>query len=109
MERLAYTVKETADLLGVSFKTVYRMIENGTIPHKRLDGRGKSGRGMFIIPAAALEKWLAKTDEPRDVAFKKKAEQIARDAVLRLAKKDAPKRSDRDAPSFPRTQCPGAG
>jgi excisionase family DNA binding protein len=85
--RLAYTVKETADLLGVSFKTVYRMIENGTIPHKRLDGRGKSGRGMFIIPAAALEKWLAKTDEPRDIAFKKKAEQIARDAVLKLAKK----------------------
>lgn len=89
-DRLAYTVKEVAELIGVSIKTVYRMIEIGTIPYKKLDASGVAGkRGMFIIPADALHKWLSRTDEPRDIAFKKKAGKIARDAVAKLREKPA--------------------
>ena len=83
-DRLAYTAGETASMLGVSVMTVYRMVENGTLPHKRLEGRVKGGKGRIIIPADALKKWLSKSDEPRDIAFEKKAGKIAKDAVRNL-------------------------
>lgn len=82
--RLAYSPDETADLLGVSRATIYRMVENGTLPYKRIKAQGKGQRERIIIPAAALSRWLSNTDEPRQVAMKKKAEQIAKDAVAKL-------------------------
>lgn len=83
-ERLAYTAGETADLLGVSVMTVYRMVENGTLPFKRLEGRVKGGKGRIIIPVDALKKWLSKHDEPRDLVMEKKAQKIAKEAVSKL-------------------------
>jgi len=82
--RLAYTVEETADLLGVSIMTVYRMVENGTLPYKRIEGRGKKGQGRIIIPFTALSNWLSKTDEPRNVTMKRRARDIAKTAVSKL-------------------------
>lgn len=82
--RLAYTVEETADLIGVSVMTVYRMVENGTLPYKRIEGRGKKGQGRIIIPSAALSKWLSQADVPRDVAIHRKARDIAKTAVSKL-------------------------
>lgn len=84
LPRLAYTVGETAKLLGVSVATIYRMVENGSLPYKRIDGRGKSGRGGILIPAAALNRWLSNADEPRQVAMERKAKEIAKGAVAKL-------------------------
>lgn len=73
--RLAYTIKETAEMLGVSVSTVYRAVEAGTLPHKRLDtGHGK---GRILIPAAALENWLRHPNRPRKVAFEEKVVRLA--------------------------------
>ncbi|OPY63643.1 MAG: Helix-turn-helix domain protein [Pelotomaculum sp. PtaU1.Bin065] len=82
--RLAYTVEETADLIGVSIMTVYRMVENGTLPYKRIEGRGKKGQGRIIIPVVALSKWLSQADVPRNVAMQRKARDIAKTAVSKI-------------------------
>jgi excisionase family DNA binding protein len=50
ISRPAYTVEETASLIGVSTKTVYRMVENGSLPYKRIEGAGQGKRGRIIIP-----------------------------------------------------------
>lgn len=81
--RLAYTVEETAQLLGLSPATVYRMIYNGRIPFKRT---GKGEKNRIIIPAAALEKWLNSFDEARRVAVKKRNKVIAMQAIEKLKK-----------------------
>jgi excisionase family DNA binding protein len=83
-ERLAYTVEETANALGVSVTTVYRMVENGSLPHKRLPGRGTGERGRIIILADALRKWISQPDEPRQITVQKNAEKIAKDAARKL-------------------------
>ncbi|GAV22662.1 helix-turn-helix domain-containing protein [Carboxydothermus pertinax] len=62
-QRLAYTVEEVAKMLDVSLSIVYRAVENGTLPYKRL--AGGYGKGRIIIPAEALEKWLKRPDMPR--------------------------------------------
>ncbi|OPY64126.1 MAG: Helix-turn-helix domain protein [Pelotomaculum sp. PtaU1.Bin065] len=84
LPRLAYSVEETAALLGVSTRTVYRMVENGSLPYKRLDGSGNKGRGKIIIPASALNKWLSVSDISRQEAMKAKSRQIAKEAVAKL-------------------------
>lgn len=84
--RLAYTVEETADLIGVSIMTVYRMVENGTLPYKRIEGRGKKGQGRIIIPVTALQMWLSKPDEPRQLTMERNARGIAKSAVAKLRK-----------------------
>lgn len=62
------------------------MVENGTLPYKRLETMVKGGKGKIIIPAAALDKWLSKIDEPRQVVMKRKAKEIAKNAVAKLRK-----------------------
>jgi excisionase family DNA binding protein len=78
MERLAYSPEETAGLIGVSRATIYRMVESGTLPHKRIKATGKGRSERIIIPAVALEKWLAQVDETRQAEFEKKALAIVR-------------------------------
>lgn len=84
--RLAYTIDETAELLGVSRSTVYRMVENGSLPYKRISGAGKGAKGRMIIPAHGLNKWLSCPDEPRQAAFEKKAREIVKSAGTKLRK-----------------------
>ncbi len=62
-QKLALTVPQTADALGVVEATVWKYIANGTIPSFKL---GKSRR----IPVDALQAWIhaqaeeATADEP---------------------------------------------
>lgn len=51
VERLALSVKETAEALGVSRQTVYRMIHSEGFPSKKL------GRRRVIYMAQLLE-WM---------------------------------------------------
>lgn len=78
MEKLAYTPEETAALIGVSRTTIYRMIESGSLPHKRIKALGKGRSERIIIPASALDNWLSQVDEPRQMGFEKKALEIVR-------------------------------
>jgi len=72
LPRLAYTVEEVAEMLGVSLSTVYRAVELGTLPHKKMNtGRGK---GRILIPSEALEKWLKRYDTPRAEIVRRKIE-----------------------------------
>lgn len=50
-ERLAYTVTETADALGIGRTVAYDLIRRGELPHIRI---GRSIR----IPRASLDAWL---------------------------------------------------
>jgi excisionase family DNA binding protein len=54
-ERLAYSIKESADLLGVSYFSVYRMIQRGKLKVCRVL------HGKVIVPRSELLK-LLKTD-----------------------------------------------
>lgn len=58
MVELALTVKEAAEALGVSESTIYWMVYRNEIPHRRVEARGRKGKGKILIPKAALEKWL---------------------------------------------------
>ena len=51
-ERLTLTVKETAQLLGLSRNSAYQGILTGEIPHIKVGKR-------ILIPRLALEKMLA--------------------------------------------------
>jgi len=50
-ERLAYSVPEAAELLGVGTATLYAYVRAGLIPHVRIGRR-------IVIPAKALEEWM---------------------------------------------------
>jgi excisionase family DNA binding protein len=52
MAELAYSVVETARLLGCGKDTIDTLVEQGQIPYIRVAAR------QVIIPKAALEKWL---------------------------------------------------
>ncbi len=52
MPELAYSVIETAKLLGRSKNTIYGMVKQNQIPYIR------TSKSSVIIPKAALEKWL---------------------------------------------------
>jgi len=84
--RLAYSPEEAAGLLGLSRSTIYRMVENGTLPYKRVKANGKGQRERIIIPAVGLSRWLSCTDEPRQVVMNRKAREIAKSAVAKLRK-----------------------
>lgn len=51
MEKLVYTVKETANILNIGMNKAYELIEQKQIPVVRV------GR-KFLVPKQALEKWL---------------------------------------------------
>ena len=46
MERLTYTVSESAELLGISRSTAYELVRNGDLPSLRL------GRRIVIVRCA---------------------------------------------------------
>ncbi len=51
-EKLAYSLTEAAELLGVSRSTLHRAVRAGAVPHVRIGRR-------IVIPAKALEDWLS--------------------------------------------------
>lgn len=51
MEKLVYSVKEVAVLLGISKSFAYQLVKEKKIPVVELDGRK-------IIPKQALNDWL---------------------------------------------------
>ncbi len=55
-ERFGYTITETAQLLGISRRSIYRLIARGLI------GRSHALR-KIIIPRSEIEKFLSKTTE----------------------------------------------
>ena len=52
MKKITLSVVEVAELIGVSTATVYVMVRNNEIPHKKL-------RGRIIFHNETIEKWLA--------------------------------------------------
>ena len=54
MAELALTVKEAAKALSVSESTLYWMIYQGEIPHRRIRARGCRGKGKILISRVAL-------------------------------------------------------
>jgi len=50
-ERLAVTVPEAAEMLGVGASVVYKYVRAGLIPHVRIGRR-------IVIPLKALEEWM---------------------------------------------------
>lgn len=55
-QRLAISVDEAAELLGISRGLAFEMARDGRLPARRLGRR-------FIVPLKALERWLAEADE----------------------------------------------
>jgi excisionase family DNA binding protein len=60
-ERLAFSIAEAADAIGISRDTVYRLIQRGEI-HSVLVGKRR------LIPRASLLQLLGTTEEPEDRA-----------------------------------------
>lgn len=54
MEKLVYTVNETAQILNIGMNKAYELIQQQQIPNVRV------GR-KILIPKQALETWLVKT------------------------------------------------
>ena len=52
IERLAYSIQESADLLGVNYFSVYRLIQRGKLKACR------ALRGKLLVPRAELLKLL---------------------------------------------------
>jgi len=57
-KKLAYSVKEAAEMLSLSEITIRRMIDSGDIKVKRTPGGGR-----IIIPAKELNKWVDVKEE----------------------------------------------
>jgi len=51
-ERLAYSIKESADLLGVNYFSIYRLIQRGKLKACR------ALRGKLLVPRSELLKLL---------------------------------------------------
>jgi excisionase family DNA binding protein len=52
VERLAFSIAETAQALGVSSRSVHDYVKNGSIPHFRMGTR-------VLIEVAALREFIA--------------------------------------------------
>ena len=52
-ERLAYSIQESADMLGVNYFSVYRLVQRGKLKACR------ALRGKLLVPRAELLKLLA--------------------------------------------------
>jgi len=58
MEKLTFTIRETADVLGISVKSAYDAAARGELPSCRIGRR-------IVVSRTALDEWLA---GQRDVA-----------------------------------------
>ena len=58
MDKLALSVKETAQALGISESAVYWMVYRNELPHRRIVARGCKGKGKILISRKAVEEWL---------------------------------------------------
>jgi len=56
LPRLAYTMQETADMLGVSYITVHRLLKRGLL-------RSSLALRHKLIPASEIERFLKSTVE----------------------------------------------
>lgn len=56
MTDLTVSVAEAAERVGVSDWLIYRLIQQGNFPHRRLGRR-------IVIPVRALERWIDQTDQ----------------------------------------------
>jgi excisionase family DNA binding protein len=52
IERLAYSIQESADMLGIHYYTAYRLIQRGKLKACRVL------RGKFLVPRSELVKLL---------------------------------------------------
>jgi excisionase family DNA binding protein len=52
IERLAYSIQESADMLGVNYYSVYRLVKRGKLKACRVL------RGKFLVPRSELVKLL---------------------------------------------------
>lgn len=59
-QRLAYKPAEVAEMLGLTVRTIYRMIHDEELPYIH--------RGQYLIPAKALEDWIAENTHTSEVA-----------------------------------------
>lgn len=50
-KRLAYTIKEAAEMLGLSKSRLYEMVQFDEIPHMRIGGK-------VLLPKKEFESWL---------------------------------------------------
>lgn len=58
IEKLTFTVDETADLIRLSRNATYEAIRRGEIPAIRVGRR-------LLVPRAALRRLMEQVDEPR--------------------------------------------
>ena len=56
-EKLVYSVYDLVDLLGISISSVYKGINDNSIPHLRVGAR-------ILISKKMLAEWLSKRDDP---------------------------------------------
>jgi len=53
------TIKETAEILGVSTRWIFKLIQNGKLKPVKIGG-GDKGCGMNLIPLDQIEKLIKK-------------------------------------------------
>ena len=53
--RLAFSVQDAAEALGLSVDTVYELVRGNKLPHKRIGRR-------ILIPCRVLETWINAQD-----------------------------------------------
>ena len=58
LEPLTYSVRETAQLLGMSLNQTYISIAAGDIPSRKV---GTALRSRVLVPRQALHDWLGET------------------------------------------------
>ena len=56
MDKLTYSIEETAEVLGISRSLAYELIKDGTIPSIEL-------RTKRVVPIQRLINWVNKEDE----------------------------------------------
>ena len=55
-EKMAYSVDEVAELLGISRPTAYQLVKREDFPSVRLSQR------RIVVPADALREWLNRSE-----------------------------------------------
>lgn len=50
-KRLAYTIKEASEMLGISKSRLYEMVQFGEIPYMKIGGK-------ILLPKKEFESWL---------------------------------------------------